>query len=96
MILRTRGSEHRVTIAAGSIGCAPAQQFQTMSALQNMQSYEQIAEAHAWHLQKLVSTFEGLHNAMSDQQKRLADQVFRAKAVQHQQSAAQPHYWRNG
>ena len=73
-----------------------AQQFQSMNALQNMQSYEQIAEAHARHLQKLVPAFENLYNAMPDQQKRLADQVFRANAEQHQQSAIQSHHGRNG
>jgi periplasmic protein CpxP/Spy len=68
------------------------QQFQTMTALQNMQSYEQLAEAHAQHLQKLVPAFENLYNAMPDQQKRLADQVFRANAEQH---TAQAHRNRN-
>jgi periplasmic protein CpxP/Spy len=73
-----------------------AQQFPSMNALQNMQSYEQLAEAHARHLQKLVPAFENLYNAMPDQQKRLADQVFRANAEQHQQSAIQSHHGRNG
>ena len=73
-----------------------SQQFQSMSALQNMQSYEQIAEAHARHLQKLVPAFENLYNTMPDQQKRLADQVFRANAEQHQQSAILSHHGRNG
>jgi periplasmic protein CpxP/Spy len=73
-----------------------AQQFPSMTALQNMQSYEQLAEAHARHLQKLVPAFENLYNAMPDQQKRLADQVFRANAEQHQQSAIQSHRGRNG
>jgi len=48
-----------------------------MNALQNMQSYEQIAEEHAQHLQKLVPAF---------QQKQLTDQVFRMRierAIQH-------------
>ena len=73
-----------------------AEQFQSMNALQNMQSYEQIAEAHARHLQKLVPAFENLYTTMPDQQKRLADQVFRANAEQHQQSAIQSHRGRNG
>jgi len=59
-----------------------AQQFQSMNAVQNMESYEQIAEAHAQHLQKLVPAFQNLYNTMPDQQKRLADQVFRANAEQ--------------
>ena len=58
-------------------------QFQSMNALQNMQSYEQIAEQHAQHLQKLVPAFQSLYNAMPDQQKQLADQVFRANAERH-------------
>jgi protein CpxP len=56
------------------------QQFPTMNALQNMQSYEKIAETHAQHLQKLVPAFENLYNAMPEQQKRLTDQVFRENA----------------
>jgi periplasmic protein CpxP/Spy len=70
-----------------------AEQFPSMNAVQNMQSYEQIAEAHAQHVQKLVAAFENLYNAMPDQQKQLADQVFRANA---QQRAQQPHRHRNG
>ena len=60
-----------------------AQQYPTMNAVQNMQSYEQIAEAHAQHLQKLVPAFDNLYNAMPEQQKKLTDQVFRANAEQH-------------
>ena len=73
-----------------------SQQFQTMNALQNMQSYEQIAAAHAQHVQKLVPAFENLYNAMPDQQKRLADQVFRENAEKHAQNAAQSHHGRSG
>ena len=64
-----------------------AQQLGSMTALQNMQSYEQIAEAHAQHLQKLVSAFQNLYDAMPDQQKQLADQVFHANAEQHAQQS---------
>jgi protein CpxP len=60
-----------------------AQQYPTMNAVQNMQSYEQIAEAHAQHLQKLVPAFDTLYNAMPEQQKELTDRVFRANAEQH-------------
>jgi periplasmic protein CpxP/Spy len=48
-----------------------AQQYSTMNAVQNMQSYQQIAEAHAQHLQKLVPAFDNLYNAMPEQQKKL-------------------------
>jgi periplasmic protein CpxP/Spy len=66
-----------------------AQQFPTMNALQDMQSYERIADAHARHLQKLVPAFEILYNAMPEQQKQLADQVFRANAQAHAQKRMQ-------
>jgi uncharacterized protein Yka (UPF0111/DUF47 family) len=65
-----------------------------MNAVHNMQSYEQIAEEHAKTLQKLIPAFENLYNTMPDQQKKLADQVFRTNAEQHAQRAA--HRARNG
>jgi periplasmic protein CpxP/Spy len=64
-----------------------AQQLDSMTALQNMQSYEQLAEAHAQHLQKLVAAFQNLYEAMPDQQKQVADQVFHANAEQHAQQS---------
>ena len=64
-----------------------------MTALQNMQSYEQLAEAHAQHLQKLVAAFQNLYDTMPDQQKQLADQVFHANA---EQRAQQSHRGRSG
>ena len=73
-----------------------AQQYPTMNAVQNMQSYEQIAEDHARRVQKLVPAFQNLYDAMPDQQKQLADQVFRANAEKHMQRAAQSHRGRNG
>ena len=60
-----------------------AQQYPTMNAVQNMQSWEQIAEAHARQLQKLVPAFDNLYNAMPEEQKKLTDQVFRANAERH-------------
>ena len=64
-----------------------AGRYQSMNAVQNMQSYEQIAEEHAQHVQKLVPAFQNLYDAMPDQQKQLADQVFRAKFERHAQHA---------
>jgi protein CpxP len=66
-----------------------AQQYPTMNAVQNMQSYEQVAEAHATHLQKLVSAFDSLYNAMPAAQKQLTDQAFRANAEQPAQKRMQ-------
>lgn len=50
----------------------------TMNAVQDLQSYEQITEAHAEGLKKLVPAFDALYNTMTDQQKRNADVVFRS------------------
>ena len=65
------------------------QQYPTMNALQNMQSYERVAEAHAQHVQRLVTAFVSLYNAMPEQQKQLTDQVFRAKAEANAQKRMQ-------
>jgi periplasmic protein CpxP/Spy len=64
-------------------------QFQTMNALQNLQSYEKLAEAHAQYVQKLVPAFADLYNAMPEQQQRLTDQVFREHAEAHAQQRVQ-------
>jgi lysophospholipase L1-like esterase len=68
-----------------------AQQYPTMNALQNMQSYEQISEQHAQRVQKLIPAFQKLYDSMPDEQKRVADQVFRANAEKHMEHAAQSH-----
>jgi periplasmic protein CpxP/Spy len=57
-----------------------SQRVQEMSAVDNMQSYAKIAEAHAQDVQKLVPAFETLYNSMSAEQKHAADQVFRSYA----------------
>ncbi len=62
-----------------------SQHVQEMSALDNMQSYAKIAEAHAQDVQKLVPAFEALYNSMSAEQKHTADQVFRSYAERGQQ-----------
>jgi protein CpxP len=59
---------------------------ESMNAVQNMQSYEQIAEQHAQHVQKLVPAFQNVYSVMSEQQKQLADQVFRANAQKQAQT----------
>jgi Skp family chaperone for outer membrane proteins len=55
------------------------QQYPSMNALQNMESYQKLAETHAEHLQKLVSAFETLYKALPDDQKKVADQVFKSR-----------------
>ena len=68
-----------------------AEQFPTMNAVQNLQSYEQLAEAHAQRVQKLIPAFQNLYNVMPEQQKQLADQVFRANAEKRMEGAVQSH-----
>ena len=58
-----------------------AQEFPSMNALQDMQSYQQVAEAHAQHLQKLVAAFQSLYEALSPEQKQKADQAFHAHSA---------------
>ncbi len=72
-----------------------AQSFESMNAVQNMQSYEKLAQAHVQDLEKLVPAFQKLYDAMPDQQKQLADQVFRTNAEQHAQRRA-AHRGRSG
>ena len=65
-----------------------SQQFATMTAVDNMQSYEKLAEDHVQHLQKLIPAFQALYDAMSPEQKKTADQVFRAGAEARAQKAS--------
>lgn len=67
-----------------------ADQLSSMNALQDMQAYEQLAEQHVQHLQKLIPAFQALYNAMPDEQKKVADQVFRAGAERRAQARANP------
>jgi protein CpxP len=53
------------------------QKVKTMSALDDLRSYESLAQAHADGLKKLVTAFAPLYDAMSDSQKKSADEVFR-------------------
>jgi periplasmic protein CpxP/Spy len=70
----------------------------TMNALENMQSYAQVARAYADNTQALATAFEALYDVLSAQQKQTADALFRQDAktiAQRQQSgqATQPgHY----
>ncbi len=68
-----------------------AQGLGTMTAVDNMQSFAQIEQERAQDMQKLVPAFQTLYASLSDQQKKSADQMFRAnaeKAQTHRQAAA--------
>ena len=51
-----------------------------MNAPENLRSYAGISARHAHDMENLVPAFEALYTAMSDGQKRVADQVFRDNA----------------
>jgi hypothetical protein len=48
----------------------------TMTAVDDLRSYEALAEAHAEGIKKLLPAFQALYDSMSDQQKKNADLVF--------------------
>jgi protein CpxP len=56
------------------------QMMSGMTADQSMASYAQMAEQHAQDVQKLLPVFQALYASMSDGQKKIADNVFRAEA----------------
>ncbi len=49
---------------------------QNMTAVQDLQAYQQVAQAHVDGLKNLISAFSDLYGAMPDAQKKVADQVF--------------------
>jgi hypothetical protein len=48
----------------------------SMSAVDGLKSYGQIADAHADGIKKLTSAFQALYDSMSDVQKKNADLIF--------------------
>ena len=60
-------------------GLAKTQQqgLATMTAVDQMKAYEAMAQAHADDMQRLVPSFSRLYEALSPEQKKLADQSFR-------------------
>lgn len=54
----------------------------TMTAIENMRSYASLATEHAREVETLMPAFQTLYASMPDEQKRLADQVFRDDAHQ--------------
>jgi protein CpxP len=52
----------------------------SMTAVDQLNSYASIVDAHADNLHKLVSAFQKLYDSMSDEQKKTADAVFRERA----------------
>jgi periplasmic protein CpxP/Spy len=53
----------------------------TMSAVDNMHSYAQIARAYADNTQHLAAAFDSLYASLTDTQKQAADTLFRQQAT---------------
>jgi hypothetical protein len=49
---------------------------QSMTAVDDLNTYQEFAQAHVDGLKNLTSAFSSLYGSMSDQQKKNADQVF--------------------
>jgi hypothetical protein len=58
----------------------------SMSAVDNMHSYTQIARAYADNTERLSTAFDSLYASLTDTQKQAADTLFRQQAV----AASQP------
>jgi len=56
---------------------ARSEKASTMSAVDDLKSYGEIAEAHADGIKKFIPVFEPLYASMSDAQKKNADTFFR-------------------
>jgi hypothetical protein len=52
----------------------------TMTPVDDLKSYSEIADAHADGLQKFIPVFESLYSSMSDAQKLNADKLFRHRS----------------
>jgi protein CpxP len=61
-----------------------------MTAVDNLKNYEQIADAHADGLKKIVPDFEKLYDSMSPAQKKTADTVFNQRVNQRVRTTAAP------
>jgi cell pole-organizing protein PopZ len=55
-----------------------------MNAVDNMQSYAELARVHADNMQKLAASFKTLYASFSEQQKQTADTIFRHQEAKHE------------
>ena len=62
----------------------------TMNAVEDLQSYAQIAQIQSENMQKLAASFQTLYNGFPPAQQKLADEVFRAKIQAHANAGMKP------
>ncbi len=55
-----------------------------MNAVENLESYGEISDAHAAGIRKLIPAFADLYASMSDAQKKKADTLFRRGGHEHE------------
>ena len=63
-----------------------ANKLKTMNASENMASYAQLAMQHAQDVQKLATAFQPLYAALSPDQQKTADVMFRDVGMPHKRS----------
>ena len=56
-----------------------AQNMKTMTAIDDLKSYEKIAAVHEDGMKRLIPAFQALYDSMPDAQKKNADNVFRTQ-----------------
>ena len=57
-----------------------AHDAKSMDAVAVVKSYSEVIQAHEDGMKKFIPAFEDLYNSMSDQQKQIADSMFRGRA----------------
>ncbi len=68
-----------------------AEKAGTMTAVEDLKAYGDIADVHAEGIKKFVSAFEPLYNSMSDAQKKNADNIFLYRtASRHRPASKRP------
>ena len=60
--------------------------IRTATAVENLNSYADVVQAHAAAVKRLADTFSALYSEMSDSQKKMADEIFSHR--RHASSAA--------
>jgi protein CpxP len=68
-----------------------AQKLPSMSADEVMKSYAALAQMHADNMQKLATAFSALYGTLSDDQKKIADTLFRNEHGKRHAGHAAPH-----
>lgn len=58
-----------------------AEQSKSMTAIDQLKSYEAITDAQAAGIHKFIPAFQALYDTMSDTQKKTTDTVFRSRAA---------------